>query len=207
MARRPGRIGVDLYASNFHKWLCAPKGSGFLYAHPDQQGWLESPIVSWGWVEGSDRHRPQSQFVSATSFRAPAIWPRSSARPPRWRTRKPGTGRPCANGVMPWQQRRGRGSPRWPAYRRSRRSKVGMGTAGFARSLVSTDGRRAPARQDRRHIAEMPPYDEYRVEIPVTSWDEKPFIRFSFQGYNTRDDLETLVNALEHLLPEMTPAV
>ena len=49
-------------------------------------------------------------------------------------------------------------------------------------------------------------YDEYRVEAPITSWDEKPFIRVSFQGYNTRDDLEVLMTALENLLREMTPA-
>ena len=49
-------------------------------------------------------------------------------------------------------------------------------------------------------------YDEYRIEAPVTWWDEKPFIRVSFQGYNTRDDREALMTALEHLLPEMTPA-
>jgi isopenicillin-N epimerase len=48
-------------------------------------------------------------------------------------------------------------------------------------------------------------YDEYRVEAPVTWWDERPFIRVSFQGYNTRGDLEALISALEHLLPEMTP--
>jgi isopenicillin-N epimerase len=48
-------------------------------------------------------------------------------------------------------------------------------------------------------------YDEYRVELPVTWWDEKPFIRVSFQGYNARSDLEALIFALEKLLPEMTP--
>ena len=48
-------------------------------------------------------------------------------------------------------------------------------------------------------------YDEYRVEAPVTCWDEKPFIRVSFQGYNTWSDLEALISALEKLLPEMTP--
>jgi isopenicillin-N epimerase len=50
-------------------------------------------------------------------------------------------------------------------------------------------------------------YDEYRVEAPVTGWDEKRFLRVSFQGYNTRDDLEAVVTALENLLPEMTPVV
>jgi isopenicillin-N epimerase len=50
-------------------------------------------------------------------------------------------------------------------------------------------------------------YDEYRVEVPVTWWVDNPLIRVSFQGYNTRADLEALMSALENLLPEMTPAV
>jgi selenocysteine lyase/cysteine desulfurase len=41
----------------------------------------------------------------------------------------------------------------------------------------------------------------------VTWWTDKPLIRVSFQGYNTQDDLEALMAALENLLPEMTPAV
>jgi len=49
-------------------------------------------------------------------------------------------------------------------------------------------------------------YDEYQIEIPVTLYDDRPFIRFSFQGYNGRDDLEALIAALEQLLPEMAPA-
>ncbi|MCC7022488.1 MAG: aminotransferase class V-fold PLP-dependent enzyme, partial [Thermomicrobiales bacterium] len=57
-------IGADFYASNFHKWLCAPKGSGFLFARREHHDWLESPIVSWGWVEGTERFRPDHQFVS-----------------------------------------------------------------------------------------------------------------------------------------------
>ena len=193
-------IGVDLYASNFHKWLCAPKGSGFLYARPDQQRWLESPIVSWGWVEGNDHHRPQSQFVSRNQMQGTRDIAAFLALRPRWRTRKRGTGKPCANGVTPWRWRRATGSPRSPVCRRSRRSRVAMGIAGFARwpSRRCRDGIDGKALKRRL-------YDEYRVEVPVTWWDEKPFIRVSFQGYNTRDDLEALMTALENLLPEMTP--
>ena len=50
-------------------------------------------------------------------------------------------------------------------------------------------------------------YDEYRVEVPMTWWNEKPFLRVSFQGYNTRNDLDALMTALENLLPKMTPVM
>jgi isopenicillin-N epimerase len=42
------RIGAAWYAGNLHKWVCAPKGSGFLHARRDRQTGLRPPTISHG---------------------------------------------------------------------------------------------------------------------------------------------------------------
>jgi isopenicillin-N epimerase len=46
-------------------------------------------------------------------------------------------------------------------------------------------------------------HDEYEIEIPATRWNGQQFVRLSVQGYNTRADVERLVEALGALLPEV----
>lgn len=43
-------------------------------------------------------------------------------------------------------------------------------------------------------------YDEFRVEIPVITWNERRFVRISIQVYNTVEDVDALVNALAAIL-------
>jgi isopenicillin-N epimerase len=43
-------------------------------------------------------------------------------------------------------------------------------------------------------------YDEYQIEIPIITWNERPYLRASFQGYNTPEDADCLIAALGELL-------
>lgn len=46
-------------------------------------------------------------------------------------------------------------------------------------------------------------YDEYRIEIPVIDWEQRQFVRVSMQDYNTQDDIDALLAALDALLSQV----
>jgi isopenicillin-N epimerase len=67
------RLGADVYAGNCHKWLCAPKGAGFLWARPEHHDWIEPLVVSWGYDEGfAKRHGWQGTRDPAAALAVPA---------------------------------------------------------------------------------------------------------------------------------------
>jgi hypothetical protein len=43
-------------------------------------------------------------------------------------------------------------------------------------------------------------HDEFRIEVPVFEWDDEKFMRVSYQGYNSDDDMSALLGAVESLL-------
>ena len=91
-------VGADFYAGNCHKWLCAPKGAGFLHVRPEHQDEMVPPVVSWG-------SKPGASFVER--FR----WP--GTHDPGGVPRRPGRDR------LPRRSRLGRRAAPLPRSRRA----------------------------------------------------------------------------------------
>jgi isopenicillin-N epimerase len=63
-------LGADFYAGNCHKWLCSPKGAGFLYARPELQERVDAAIVSWGYED----EKTFPMRIEQQGTRDPAAW-------------------------------------------------------------------------------------------------------------------------------------
>ena len=67
------RLDVDCYTASCHKWLSAPLGSGFLYAHPRVQSLIRPALTSWGTMPADEQENFQGEF-HWPGTRDPSAW-------------------------------------------------------------------------------------------------------------------------------------
>lgn len=193
-AHAPGQIDVDLhelgadfYVATCHKWMCAPKGSAFLYARRDVQAMLEPLIVGWGW--GDQRTvRRGSDFLDHHEWL--------------------GTWDPSAYLTVPvaiaFQQRN-----QWQDVRRR--------CHGLAVEVVERasqiDGLVRVHANEHFHQMALVEFvrggdaveiqnqllQDFKVEVPLFSWKNRLMLRASLQAYNTQHDVDRLIEGLRSL--------
>jgi isopenicillin-N epimerase len=180
-------LGADFYTSNCHKWLCAPKGSAFLYARPECQALVEPLVVSWGWqseAPGPSRFVDEQEWTGTRDIAAYLATPAAIdfMETHQWSEVRAA----ChALAVETWQRINAlTGLPPW--------SSEAWFAQMFAAPLPPCD-----ADALKRRL-----YDDFGVEAPIMVWMGRPLIRVSIQGYNTRADADRLVTALAVLLPQ-----
>lgn len=181
-------LGPDFYGGNLHKWLCAPKGAGFLYAHPNVQHLLKPLVVSWGY---------EPEVSSGSAFIDQNEW---------WGTRDVAAFLTVPAAIQfqqdhDWVKVRGAChelavETRERIHRLTKLNPLHPDPeVWFAQMCVAS----LPADTDIVALKARL-YDEFRIEIPLIEWHGNKLIRLSVQGYNSRRDMDALMKALKNLL-------
>ncbi len=198
-AHAPGQIPLDLeavsadwYTGNCHKWMLAPKGSAFLYSRSDVQSLVEPLVVSWGYhaTPETTAGSPFLDYLGWTGTRDPAAC----------------LAVPAAIQFM--------AEHNWEQVHQDCHALLRQTIAEIC-ELVQME---PPYPLDSDFYAQMgitplPPetdaarlkirlYDDYRIEVPLTEWNGRKFMRISIQAYNTPADTASLLAALRDLLPK-----
>ncbi len=193
-----GALGAAYYAGNCHKWLCAPKGAGFLHVQRDRRDGVRPVVISHGANSPrTDRSRLLLEFDWTGSHDPTAYL----CVPEALR---------FLGGLLPGG---------WPALMARNRA-----LALEARHILcSALGAEAPAPEDMvGALAAVPLPDgsaapgrsplyvdplqdvlleRYGIEVPIVPWPAPPkrLVRVSCQAYNAREDYERLAAALGEL--------
>jgi isopenicillin-N epimerase len=192
-------LGADFYSGNCHKWLMTPKGSAFLYARPEVQHLLDPLVISHGWTAQSKEPGARGAFgnspfideVEMQGTRDPSAW----------------LSVPAALAF--------RRAHNWDGVAAQCRA-LAQETAMRLSELTGLDPLSAPEFCAPQMVAMPLPdcdtaeihrvlFDTYRIEIPVFRWQETCIARLSVQGYNTRAQMDRLIEALAELLDLRPP--
>ncbi|HLY93634.1 MAG TPA: aminotransferase class V-fold PLP-dependent enzyme [Gaiellaceae bacterium] len=164
-------LGADFYSGNCHKWLCAPKGAGFLHVRPEWQERVGGAIVSWGYEE-------PATFIS--------------------RTARQGTRDPAAYLTVPDAiafTRAHDDRKRCVALAREARRDLCalLGTEPIApeEQILQMASVRLPE-PDEQLSQRL--WDEHRIEVPISH--DGTLLRISIALYNDRADVDRLLSAL-----------
>ena len=187
-------LGATYYSGNCHKWLCAPKGSAFLWVRRDRQADVRPLTIS----HGANMPRP-----GRSRFRVEFDWTGTSD-PTAWMTvpRAIAYVGALLPGGWPAVMARNRAL----ALEARRRLCAAAGTPapcpeemiGSLASVILPDGPAAEIGWRRPDPLQWRLFEAWGIEVPVMSWPAPPrrLVRVSAQLYNTGEDFARLAGAL-----------
>ena len=200
-AHTPGHIkldldalGADFYSGNCHKWMMSPKGSAFLYARPEVQGMLDPLVISHGWT--ADSKQPGAKGAFGNSPFIDEIEIQGTRDPAPWLT---------VTAAIDYRR-----DNDWISVQAHCQA-LAQDTARRLGELTGLAPISAPEFCAPQMVAMPIPecdvdqlkldlYDKYSIEIPVFKWQDICICRLSVQGYNSKTQMDLLIEALSDLL-------
>ena len=205
-----GRLGAAYYAGNLHKWVCAPKGAGFLHVRRDRQADVRPATIS---------HGANSPAGARTRFRLEFDW-QGTLDPTPWLAipaalefveRIVGGGWPAAMARI--HELALEGGRDLASTLETEHAPAEMIGAMVAVALPAGGPLGGAASPDQSSPLDADPlqtvlFDRFGIEVPIYGWPvpaaESPdpprrLIRISAALHNDRADFDRLIAALREL--------
>ncbi|HPI10451.1 MAG TPA: aminotransferase class V-fold PLP-dependent enzyme, partial [Catalimonadaceae bacterium] len=195
-AHVPGHIDLDLstlqadfYTGACHKWMMTPKGSSFLFVRKVNQSQLDPLIVSWGYESAApsgSQFFDYHQFNGTRDFSAYLTIPKAIEF--REKHNWPSVSQNCKQHVL-------NAAPSF--FEVLKAQPLAPLTSEFFGQMCSAEVKTSQPEQ-----LQMLLFEKYKIEIPVMRHQDKSFMRFSFQAFNTTEELDYLMESLHKIRKE-----
>lgn len=179
-------LEADFYTGACHKWMMAPKGCSFLYAHKSVQTWCDPMIVSWGYKALKPSHSTfldYNQMIGTRDFSAFLTVPAciQFMEENNWKE----VSQACHQMVLDNAQR---------FYDLLGCKPLSPLTSEWIGQMISI-----PIKTKEPEILQRALFTEYKIEIPIMRQESDVYMRYSINAFNTMANLDTLYNALSEL--------
>jgi isopenicillin-N epimerase len=194
------RLGAAYYTGNCHKWLCAPKGAGFLHVRRDRQEGIQPAVISHGY----NHRRPERPLLHEafdwTGTDDPTAW-LCVAEAIRFCSGLVAGG---LEALMRRNHRLALTGQRILCQRLGLTPSCPDEMLGSMAALLLPD--ETDSLSDRIHPLRVHPLqkslqERFGIEVPVFHWPAPPhtLVRISAHAYNAPDQYRQLADALEML--------
>jgi isopenicillin-N epimerase len=180
-------LEVDFYVGACHKWMMAPKGASFLYAHKSVQHLCEPLVVSWGYKAAKPSDSPfldYHQMIGTRDFSAFLAVTMSIIfmHDNKW----PEVSKKCHEMVLA-------NAPLF--YELLGTQPISPLTNEWIGQMISI-----PIHTKEPEILQRKLFKEFNIEIPIMRQGDDIYMRYSINAFNSIQDLEALHNALTTII-------
>jgi len=179
-------IQADFYTGACHKWMMAPKGCSFLYAHKSVQPLCDPLIVSWGYKALKPSHSAfldYHQMIGTRDFSAFLTVPTciKFMAENDWISVRTA----CHEMVLANAQR---------FYDLLESKPISPLTNEWIGQMISI-----PIKTNAPEVLQRRLFTDYKIEIPIMRQENDVYMRYSINAFNTIENLDTLYHALSEL--------
>lgn len=181
-------LNPDFYFSNIHKWLYAPKGTAFLYVKKEHQKLIKPLISGWGLYKVNDMTTgnaflDSNQYYGTNDLSSFLTIPEAIAF---YQNNRIDLLKQQCHELVQYFIEQTLTITGLPNLYRNFSAFCMMGVVELPQKYSSKELKRLL-------------YDQYQIEIPVIEWNDKLMIRISIQIFNTKEEVEYLLEVLREL--------